>query len=190
MAMAMAMAAKVVCLVMGMVSIVEGGSWCVAKIDANEEALQRALDSACGGGGADCAPIQPDGLCFIPNTLQAHASYAFNSFYQRNAGAPDACLFADTSAIAQTDPSYGSCVYPSSASTAGVTNTNTTVTTPAMNNPNVPPTRTSTTPIHGGDGAGMNPPIPENSRAPLKTITASFLVFLSSILILSLIPQT
>nr|KYP57030.1 Glucan endo-1,3-beta-glucosidase 1 [Cajanus cajan] len=171
-------------MVMVMVSMVEGGSWCVAKIGANEEALQTALDSACGGGGADCAPIQPDGLCYIPNTLQAHASYAFNTFYQRNARAPDACLFSGTSTIAQTDPSYGSCIYPSFAAsptrTVGVTNT--TVTTP--------PTSTITSPIHGGDGAasasGMNPLIPENSGAPSKTMaTSSFFVFL---LILLLIP--
>lgn len=97
---------------------VEGGSWCVAKIGANEEALQTALDTACGGAAADCAPIQPDGLCYIPNTIQAHASYAFNIFYQRNARAPHACIFHGTSTIAQTDPSYGSCVYPSSATTA------------------------------------------------------------------------
>ncbi|KAL2332593.1 hypothetical protein Fmac_013806 [Flemingia macrophylla] len=187
---------KVVCLVMVMVMVmgmgmVEGGSWCVAKIGAEEEALQTALDAVCGGGGADCAPIQADGLCYIPNTLQAHASYAFNSFYQRNARAPHACIFSGTSTIAQTDPSYGSCVYPSfptststsTTSTAGVTNT--TVATPAMNVA-TPPTSTTTTPIHGGDGAsGMNPLIPENSSASSKTIATSFFVFL---LFLALIP--
>lgn len=94
-------------MVMVMISIVGGSaSWCVAKIGASEEALQTALDSACeAGGGADCAPIQPDGLCYVPNTLQAHASYAFNSFYQRNTRAPHACLFHGASTIAQTDPS-------------------------------------------------------------------------------------
>ncbi|KAG4975482.1 hypothetical protein AAZX31_11G260500 [Glycine max] len=178
-------------MVMVMISIVGGSaSWCVAKIGASEEALQTALDSACeAGGGADCAPIQPDGLCYVPNTLQAHASYAFNSFYQRNTRAPHACLFHGASTIAQTDPSYGSCVYPSSAtpSTAGVTNTNTTVTTPAAM-PNVA-APTTTTPIHGGDGVGMNPLIPENSTSAPNSntilTTTSFLVFL---LIMSLIP--
>ncbi|KAL7124255.1 hypothetical protein ABFS83_14G036300 [Erythranthe nasuta] len=88
-------------------------TWCVARSDASEQALQTALDYACGAG-ADCAPIQSSGLCYLPNTVQAHASYAFNSYYQRKANAPDSCSFAGTSAIAKTDPSYGSCVYPSS----------------------------------------------------------------------------
>ncbi|XP_027335719.1 PLASMODESMATA CALLOSE-BINDING PROTEIN 3-like [Abrus precatorius] len=176
----MGVGAKVVCLVMVMVMVSMagaegGGSWCVAKIGASEEELQRALDSACGGGGAACVPIQPDGPCYIPNTLQAHASYAFNSFYQRNAGAPHACHFAGTSTIAQTDPSYGSCVYPSSATPSS---------TSPMNNPNVP--TPTATPLHGAGGLspGMNPQIPENSRAPSKAMTTSFSVFLSSLLIL------
>lgn len=61
----------------------------------------------------------------------------------------------------------------------GVTNinTNTTVTTPAMNNPNMS-TPTTMTPMLGGDSAGMNPLIPENSTAPSKTTTTTFLVFL------------
>ena len=80
------------------------GSWCVARSDASSQALQTALDYACGAG-ADCIPIQSDGLCFLPNTIQAHASYAFNSFYQRKARAPGSCDFAGTSTIAQTDPS-------------------------------------------------------------------------------------
>ncbi|QCE13033.1 histidine kinase 2/3/4 [Vigna unguiculata] len=118
--MGMLVAVTVTVTVTAMVmEMVGGGSWCVAKIGVSEEVLQRALDSACGGdGGADCAPIQPNGLCFSPNTLQAHASYAFNSFYQRNGRASNACLFEGASTIAQTDPSYGSCVYPSSSAIA------------------------------------------------------------------------
>ncbi|XP_010650340.1 major pollen allergen Ole e 10 isoform X2 [Vitis vinifera] len=92
-----------------------GASWCVARSDASEQGLQTALDYACGSG-ADCTPIQTSGLCYLPNTLQAHASYAFNSFFQRKSMAPGSCDFAGTANIARTDPSYGSCVYPSSLS--------------------------------------------------------------------------
>ncbi|XP_068331400.1 PLASMODESMATA CALLOSE-BINDING PROTEIN 3-like [Pyrus communis] len=88
-------------------------TWCVARSDASTQALQTALDYACGAG-ADCSPIQSDGLCYLPNTIQAHASYAFDSYYQRQAKAPSSCGFSGTATIAQTDPSYGSCVYPSS----------------------------------------------------------------------------
>ncbi|KAL7617782.1 hypothetical protein Lser_V15G02766 [Lactuca serriola] len=89
--------------------------WCVVRSEASREALQAALDYACGAG-ADCAPIQQNGLCFLPNTIQAHASYAFNSYYMRRSMAAGSCDFAGTATIAKTDPSYGSCVYPASPS--------------------------------------------------------------------------
>ncbi|CAK7328448.1 unnamed protein product [Dovyalis caffra] len=94
------------------VAVVEG-AWCVARSDASSQALQTALDYACGSG-ADCSPILSDGLCFLPNTIQGHASYAFNSYFQRKGMAAGSCDFSGTASIAKTDPSYGSCVYPSS----------------------------------------------------------------------------
>ncbi|KAF7836993.1 PLASMODESMATA CALLOSE-BINDING PROTEIN 3-like [Senna tora] len=153
---------------------VGGGSWCVARSDASSQALQTALDYACGSG-ADCLPLQSNGLCFLPNTIQAHASYAFNSYYQRNSRAPGSCDFAGTATIAQTDPSYGSCVYPSSSSTAG--GTSTPVTTPPLINPNVP-TPTPPTPIFGGAGLtpGMDTPLSDNSTALSTAPTISILV--------------
>ncbi|CAJ1939148.1 unnamed protein product [Sphenostylis stenocarpa] len=160
-------------------------SWCVARSDASNDALQTALDYACGAG-ADCLPLQSEGLCFLPNTIQAHASYAFNSYYQRRARAPGSCDFAGTGTIATSDPSYGSCVYPSTASTAG--GSNTPITTPPMNNPNVPPSTTTTTPIYGGGNTGgltpgMSTPLPDNSRAPPEATATLFLVLFSSIII-------
>ncbi|XP_010532782.1 PREDICTED: PLASMODESMATA CALLOSE-BINDING PROTEIN 3 [Tarenaya hassleriana] len=134
--------------------------WCVARIDATSQALQSALDYACATG-ADCAPIQPTGLCYLPNTIQAHSSYAFNSYFQRRSMAPGSCYFAGTATLAKTDPSYGSCVYPSSLSTAGGTPATTTTfggtptTTITGNNPTTtltPPTTTS--PV----GNGLTPP--------------------------------
>jgi hypothetical protein len=83
---------------------VEGAYWCVVRSDASDQALQTALDYACGMG-ADCTPILSNGLCYLPNTIQAHASYAFNSFFQRKAMAPGSCDFSGTATIAQTDPS-------------------------------------------------------------------------------------
>ncbi|KAJ6290032.1 hypothetical protein OIU78_025866 [Salix suchowensis] len=81
------------------------GNWCVARSDASTQALQTALDYACGSG-ADCTPLQPNnGLCFLPNTIQAHASYAFNSYFQRKGMAPGSCDFSGTATVAKTDPS-------------------------------------------------------------------------------------
>jgi hypothetical protein len=83
-----------------------GAAWCIARSGASDKALQSALDYACGpAGGADCAPIQSTGLCYLPNTLAAHASYAFNSIFQRSRAAPGACDFAGTATVTLTDPS-------------------------------------------------------------------------------------
>ncbi|XP_057415907.1 PLASMODESMATA CALLOSE-BINDING PROTEIN 1-like [Lotus japonicus] len=167
----------------------QGATWCVARSDASNDALQTALDYACGVGGADCFPLQPDQLCFLPNTIQAHASYAFNSFYQRKTRAPGSCDFSGTATIATTDPSYGSCVYPSTISAAGGPNTPST--TPPLNNPNMPPSST-TTPIFGGGNTGgltpgMSTSLPDSSRAPSEAIATWLLVFFSSLLILAMI---
>ncbi|PHT98161.1 plasmodesmata callose-binding protein 3 [Capsicum chinense] len=77
--------------------------WCVVRSDASHQALQRGLDYACGNG-ADCAPIQSTGLCYLPNTIQNHAAYAYNSYYQRNNMAPGSCHFSGTATFAKTDP--------------------------------------------------------------------------------------
>ncbi|KAK4482568.1 hypothetical protein RD792_009728 [Penstemon davidsonii] len=156
-------------------------TWCVARSDASEEALQTALDYACGSG-ADCAPLQSSGLCYLPNTIQAHASYAFNSYYQRKGSAPGSCSFSGTATVATTDPSYGSCVYPSSPSTAGGTigqggtpigtTPPGTVTTPTLSGP--PPPPGTTAPLYGS-GGGLNPslgpatPTSSSSNALIKT---------------------
>ncbi|KAK1290975.1 Glucan endo-1,3-beta-glucosidase 12 [Acorus calamus] len=56
--------------------------WCVTDPKASVDDLQKALNWACGVGGADCSPIQPNQPCFDPNTVADHASYAFNSYWQ------------------------------------------------------------------------------------------------------------
>ena len=81
------------------------GSWCVASISATPAALQAALDYACGHGGADCSRIQPGGGCFAPINLRHHASYAFNTYYQRNP-IPSSCNFAGSAVTTSTDPSH------------------------------------------------------------------------------------
>lgn len=97
------------------VSATSGQSWCVAKNGVPDSSLQTALDYACGIGGADCGQVQQGGSCFIPDSVFSHASYAFNSYYQKTGMAPGTCDFAGTAVITATDPSYGSCIYSSSA---------------------------------------------------------------------------
>ena len=82
-----------------------GNTWCVASGEAGKEKLQAGLDYACGEGGADCRPIQPSATCYNPNTLQAHASYAFNSYYQKNARKIGTCYFGGAAYVVTQPPS-------------------------------------------------------------------------------------
>lgn len=82
--------------------------WCVAKPNVPAETLQEAMDYACGEGGADCEEIQPQGSCFHPDTLVAHASYAFNSYWQKNKRSGGTCGFGGTAMLINADPSNNS----------------------------------------------------------------------------------
>ncbi|GMI91634.1 hypothetical protein HRI_002832700 [Hibiscus trionum] len=94
-----------------------GGSWCIANQGASPTALQVAIDYACGYGGADCSAIQSGGSCYEPNTIQDHASYAFNDYYQKHP-APTSCVFGGTAQLTNTDPSKGNCHYSASSPTS------------------------------------------------------------------------
>ncbi|KAH9617645.1 hypothetical protein KSS87_012241 [Heliosperma pusillum] len=182
------------------IGVVEG-LWCVARSDATDTVLQSGLDYACAAG-ADCTPLQQSGLCFLPNTLQAHASYAYNSFFQRNNGATGSCEFSGSATLAKTDPSYGACVYPSSPSTAGNMPT-TTGTTPTTNpygttppygtappygisSPFTPSNTSSGT--FGGSGLNpnMGPPIATTSNSTTSRPLSAATTLLISMLILLL----
>ncbi|KAJ4721747.1 Glucan endo-1,3-beta-glucosidase 1 [Melia azedarach] len=147
---------------------IPGQSWCVAKQGVSETALQAALDYACGMGGADCSLIQQGGSCYNPNSLQNHASYAFNSYYQKNPS-PTSCDFGGVAMTVNTNPSTGSCVYPTSS-----TQSSTGSTPPAQPNSTTPPaTTTPTTPTTMGSpppGPGISgsvtPPSVLNSSTP------------------------
>nr|CAD1842275.1 unnamed protein product [Ananas comosus var. bracteatus] len=91
-----------------------GELWCVAKNNAEDAALQAALDWACGPGGADCRPIQPGGACYEPDDIQSLASFAFNDYFLRSPR-PDAstCDFSGTAALTSLNPGHGSCIFPS-----------------------------------------------------------------------------
>ncbi|KAG6405314.1 hypothetical protein SASPL_132901 [Salvia splendens] len=89
-----------------------GQTWCVASENVGEEKLQAALDYACGQGGADCRPIQTEATCFNPNTVEAHASYAFNSYYQKNSRLSGSCDFGGAAHVVTQSPKFGSCDFP------------------------------------------------------------------------------
>ncbi|CAJ1931923.1 unnamed protein product [Sphenostylis stenocarpa] len=132
--------------------------YCVCKDGVGDQALQKAIDYACGAG-ADCTPILQNGACFQPNTVKDHCNYAVNSYFQRKGQAQGSCDFAGAATPSQNPPTSAStCVYPSTPGNAGTGTTGTpTTTTPTTGTPSTltPTTPTSTTPgTTTGTGTG------------------------------------
>ncbi|KAF9605554.1 hypothetical protein IFM89_017573 [Coptis chinensis] len=78
--------------------------WCVVKPSVPDPIIQEAMNYACGSG-ANCESIQPSGSCYQPDTLYAHTSYAFNSYWQRTKVAGGTCDFGSTGMLVTVDPS-------------------------------------------------------------------------------------
>ncbi|KAF7840618.1 glucan endo-1,3-beta-glucosidase 1 [Senna tora] len=89
-------------------------TYCVAAEGVDGKTLQAALDWACGPGRANCSEIQPGEDCYSPNDVRNHASYAFDSYYQKEGKASGSCDFKGVATITTTDPSHGSCLFPGS----------------------------------------------------------------------------
>ncbi|KAI4371142.1 hypothetical protein MLD38_019408 [Melastoma candidum] len=89
-------------------------TYCVAMEGVDDKTLQTALDWACGPGLANCTGIQPGESCFQPNDIRSHASFAFDSYYQKEGKRDVSCNFQGVAMITTTDPSYGGCIFPGS----------------------------------------------------------------------------
>ncbi|XP_021765478.1 major pollen allergen Ole e 10-like [Chenopodium quinoa] len=83
------------------------GSYCVAKPEASDELIQKALDYCCGKKPEICDDIQTGKPCFVPGDLRATASYVFDSWFKANVG----CDFEGAATIVSNDPSHGDCKY-------------------------------------------------------------------------------
>ncbi|XP_019187616.1 PREDICTED: mucin-2-like [Ipomoea nil] len=151
----------------------QSGSWCVARSGVPEITLQSALDYACGIGGADCSTIQQSGSCYNPNSLQNHASFAFNSYYQKNP-VPTSCDFGGAAMVTSTNPSSGSCVYPTSGSSSSSSpSSSSSSSSPPTQNPTPSaPITTPTTPptTASSSGTGLLP----DSGTPPPLLNASY----------------
>ncbi|XP_074356924.1 PLASMODESMATA CALLOSE-BINDING PROTEIN 5-like [Apium graveolens] len=89
--------------------------WCVAKNNAEDAALQSALDWACSSGGADCTAIQQGGPCYDPADIQRTASFAFNDYFLKHGLTEDSCNFDNAAALTSLNPSHANCKFPSSS---------------------------------------------------------------------------
>ncbi|CAL5409496.1 unnamed protein product [Camellia sinensis] len=90
-------------------------TYCIAADGVDVKTLQAALDWACGPGRANCTEIQPGENCYQPNNVENHASYAFDSYYQKERKDAGSCDFKGVAMITTTDPNttcHGSCIFP------------------------------------------------------------------------------
>ncbi|CAO2816392.1 unnamed protein product [Amaranthus hypochondriacus] len=104
-------------------------TFCVAKDGADQRMLQAGLDWACGAGKVDCSPLLQGEPCYNPDNVFAHATYAFNAYYQQSGKTPGSCYFSGVAEITTTDPSHGNCTYQA---TAGLNGTFANATAPSM----------------------------------------------------------
>ncbi|KAL8205982.1 hypothetical protein R6Q57_009533 [Mikania cordata] len=150
------------------------GRWCIAKNGASQVALQAGLDYACGIGGADCAAIQPGSSCYEPVTLPSHASYAFNSYFQKNP-APTSCDFGGAAALTNTNPSTGTCVYPSSPPSSSSSSLSPTTQTPVTPTPvpTAPTTQAPVTPTSIPTSPTIQAPVNPTSLPTTPTTSSS-----------------
>ncbi|TKY45790.1 Glucan endo-1,3-beta-glucosidase 1 [Spatholobus suberectus] len=88
------------------VAYAEFEQWGVVDEQTTKSELQAALDWACGRGGADCSKIQVNQPCYLPNTLKDHASYAFNSYYQKFKHSGGSCYFRGAAMTTKVDPRH------------------------------------------------------------------------------------
>jgi len=79
---------------------------CHAKRNDEQGALQTAIGWVCGQGGVNCAPINPGGDHFYPDTLLDHCDWAFNQYFlahRYNQGI-DACNFNNLAELVPPTP--------------------------------------------------------------------------------------
>lgn len=108
-------------------------TYCVANDGADEKLLQAALDWACGPGKVDCSPLLQGQPCYGPDTVAAHATYAFDTYYHLTGMAPGACYFNGVASISTTNPNHGSCIFPGSSGSYNRTIANSSALAPPLN---------------------------------------------------------
>lgn len=108
-------------------------TFCIARDGSDDKMLQAALDWACGPGKVDCSGLVQGQPCYDPDTVSAHASYAFDAYYRQMGMGSGTCYFNGVAAITTTDPSHDTCIFPGSGGKNGTAFTNGTSLAPSSN---------------------------------------------------------
>ncbi|GFP93513.1 probable glucan endo-1 3-beta-glucosidase a6 [Phtheirospermum japonicum] len=93
-----------------------GKLWCVVKNGANMTAVAAAQTWACSNGNSShhtCDAIQPGRECSGSSSTRTRASYAFSSYWAEMRAVGGGCDFQGLANITKTDPSFGTCKFPS-----------------------------------------------------------------------------
>ncbi|KAH9610217.1 hypothetical protein KSS87_001936 [Heliosperma pusillum] len=143
------------------------GQYCLCKPgSAAPDPYQKVINYACGNG-ANCGPIQPNGLCYQANNIQAICSYAANSYYQNEKSLGATCDFGGVAVISPTLPSDlpSGCTYPTTAGPTGPISNSTGI-------PTSPPGGISTPP--GGLNTGPGTTSPPGIFSPTDYLWANW----------------
>ena len=79
------------------------GIWCVSNTAADPTSLEAALNYACSA--IECWAIEVNQRCYAPNTMESHASWAFNSCWQEYKNVGGTCDFGGAAVLTNIDPS-------------------------------------------------------------------------------------
>ncbi|KAL9252864.1 Glucan endo-1,3-beta-glucosidase 2-like protein [Drosera capensis] len=66
-------------------------TYCVEEDGVDQRLLQAGLDWACGPRKVDCSPLLQGQPCYEPDTVAAHATYDFDTYYHQTGMAPGHC---------------------------------------------------------------------------------------------------
>ncbi|KAE8650418.1 probable glucan endo-1,3-beta-glucosidase A6 [Cucumis sativus] len=90
-----------------------GRLWCVAARGVDLMELGATVDDVCGRGDGTCEALSPGRECYEPVSVYWHASYAFSSYWSKFRSQGASCYFNGLAEQTTTDPSNGSCRFPS-----------------------------------------------------------------------------
>ncbi|KAL9232733.1 hypothetical protein vseg_007807 [Gypsophila vaccaria] len=92
----------------------KGELWCVVHVAANMTELSPMLTGLCTRLNGTCETVLGPGKeCYEPVSMVWHASYVFSTFWAKYRHRGTACYFNGLATLTISNPSHGSCSFPS-----------------------------------------------------------------------------